>query len=451
MKYRKVILAIASMLAMASVSAQPAQPQRGKRVEAQRKYSLIVHEGNDSVVKELNRGLASARGNRGILQDLGAAYRSTFSGHVTGAATALVDFGFNAIINATQSKQPKWEQAVRGESSFVRVLPMQMEILDFYRSPSTTGPLDPTDLLFNGFGCRQVIEYQAPDGTVSDQEVFYISCSVRTDSLGRMRMLNHSKFEVYVDSLRFDYSLCDLPNDSLGVNTDSRIGFDFAKRSNLTFNVAATIKSSWITQAMQVYTDEPLGTFNVRASIDPGQLDADGVFTYSAARDAGGPKRVSVSGDCFLVPRSYVGSTDMATAEDSWGTGQYKVEMRISETCTINADYYKTDGKWDKKLWGPEWELISKRRPQKSVWRQILDVVGTQYAGTQWVTTLVEPAKTVVVTYEKGALTKLINGASGAMPTGMPASASKTPSAGSSGAPQGAAPSGAGNGGNPKR
>lgn len=240
---------------------------------------------------------------------------------------------------------------------------------------------------------------------------------MRTDSIGRMRMLNHSKFEVYVDSLRFNFALCDLPNDSLGTDISTRIPFSFEKRKDLKFIVRADITSSWITQAMQVYNDQPLGSFEIVASIDPDKLDSRGIFTYSSSNAADSAKRVSVKGDCFLVPRSYVGSNDMHTASDSWGTGQYKVEMQIAETCRINPDYYMTDGKWDKDIWGPEWKLISKRKPSKPAWRSVLEVVGVQYAGSNWISTLLEPTKTVIIQYETQELNRLINGGAAAAPS----------------------------------
>lgn len=410
-------------------SAKQGQPHAVGTLPAQRKYSLIVNEGNDSTVKEFNRGLESGRGNRSFLTDMLSLYRSSFSSQATSAATALVNMGFEAIVEATKSKRPKWEKAVNGESTFVRVLPMQMEILDFYRNPSTAGPLDPTDLYFNGFGCRQVLEYTDAQGNPQEKEVFYLDCKVRTDSLGRMRMLNHSKFEVYVDSLRFDYALCDLPNDSLGVDTHTRIGFDFAKRQDLRFNVKAKLTSSWITQAMMVYKDQELGEFNVTACIDPDKLDADGIFTYSASNPADRAKRVSVSGESFLVPRSYVGSTDMQTMQDAWGTGQYKVEMQVSETCKINTDYYMKDGKWNREAWEPEWKLIRSRRRGPSVWRRVLDVIGMQYADGKWVNTLIDPLKTSVINFETQGINHLINGASPAMPTSAAAAQGKAAAA----------------------
>lgn len=442
MKYKTIISILCAAMALGA-QAQPVPVFGGKQIAGQRKYKLFVHEGNDSIMAEFNRGLAMSRGNRSFLTDIAGVYRSTFAGQVIGASTGLLELGVSALVKSRESKQPQWERAVNGESSFVRVLPMQMEILDFYKNRSVAGPLDPSDMYFHGFGCRQVIEYAGSDGKPGEEEVFYVSCSVRTDSVGRMRMLNHSKFEVYVDSLRFNYAICDLPNDSLGIDADKRIGFSFEKRKDLKFRVNAKLTSSWITQAMQVYTDVPLGEFDVVASIDPKYIGEDGVFTYSSNRDKNSGKLVSVSGDCFLVPRSYVGSSEMYGLQDTWGTGQYRVEMRIAETCRINPEYYQTNGKWDKDKWGPEWKLIKSRKHGKSAWKQVLDVVGVQYQDSKWISTLLEPTKTVIIQYETEGLNRLINGASATMPTSAPAvgqaSAQKKAQASASGvvSPQG--------------
>lgn len=406
----KVLITAAAIALPSLFTPAQANDNNSGVIVGQRKYELIVNEGNDSTVSAFNRGLESSRGSRAFLTDVAGLYRSTFAGQAIGASTSLLELGVNALVKASENKQPKWEKAVMGESTFVRMLPMQMEILDFYRRPSSIGPLDPSDMFFNGFGCRQVIAYTDAAGQPAEEEVFYISCNVRTDSIGRMRMLNHSKFEVYVDSLRFNVALCDLPNDSLGTDISTRIPFSFEKRKDLKFIVKANITSSWITQAMQVYNDRSLGSFEIVASIDPDKIDSNGIFTYSSSNAADVNKKISVKGDCFLVPRSYVGSNDMHSASDSWGTGQYKVEMQIAETCKINTDYYKTGGKWDKSIWGPEWKLISKRKPSKSVWRQVLDVVGVQYAGSNWISTLIEPTKTVIIKYETLELGRLING-----------------------------------------
>lgn len=398
---------------------QDAGPQTQRTVKGQRKYKLVVNEGNDSTVAEFNRGLASMRGNlsnRGFLDNLTGLYKKSAAGQAVSVTSSLLNFGLNAIIAATKSKKPEWEKAVRGECTFVRRLPMQMEILDFYRHPSTNGPLDPTDMNFNGFGCRQVIEYTDPDGNVREEEVFYVTCKVKSGPEGKARMLNHSKFEMEVDTLRFNYALCDLPNDSLGMATDNRIGFSFDSRKDLKFVVNATITSSWINQALMVFNDQPLGSFDIVASIDPKYIDGDGVFRYYADRDRNSGKDVRVSGDCFLVPRSYVGSSDMRNIQDSWGTGQYKVEMKVSEVCKINEKYYMTADGRDNKKWKDEWRLIKKRKKQPSVWKQLLGVVSSQYKDSKWVTVLAEPAINAFIQYETDGITRLLN-------TGTPAPA----------------------------
>jgi hypothetical protein len=420
---------------------QPSPPQgslgKGQKAIGERKYSLIVHESNADSINKFNDKLIKYRGNRGFVSDVASLYRSTFAGQIITATTGLLETGITAIVNARKDKRPDWETAIRGESQFVRVLPMQTDILDFYKAPSQVGPLDPTDMFFHGFGCRQVIEYKVNDSTTVEKEVFYVSCKVRTDEEGLARMLNHSKFEVYVDSLRFNPYLCDLPNDSLGMDTDKRIGFSFEKRQDLKFNLHATITSSWINQAMQVYNDVTLGEFDIVANIDPKKLDADNYFVYSSAQDKEPGNLVSVTGDCFLVPRSYVGTSDMKNTVDSWGTGQYKVDMKVSESCQINPRYYKDkSGGWDKDKWSPEWKLIKQRKPGNSFWQQTLKILGTGYVGTSWITTLADPIKTYVIQTEQG----LLNCASTAMPTTASAQgqlAGQGAQAGQGGMPQG--------------
>lgn len=416
---KKILCSILSLMIFGCfvASAQP-MPRKedgnrphGKSVTGQRKYQLTVNEGNDSTISAFNRGLDSIRANssnRNVITNLVGLYKTTAAGQAVSLTSNLIDFGVNSIITATKSKRPDWEKAVRGESTFIRRLPMQMEILDFYQSPSLNGPLDPTGLNFNGFGCQQVIEYTDSEGNVKVEPVFYVSCRVKTDPAGRARMLHHSKFEVEVDSLYFNYAICDLPNDSLGIETDKRIDFSFENRKDLKFIVEANITSSWINQALMVFNDQSLGSFQIVASINPDQTK-DGVFTYSIKNDADRLKDVRVSGDCFLVPRSYVGSSDMTNVQDSWGTGQYKVEMTVTETCRLNDSYYMTNGKWDNSKWKPEWKKIKSRRHSPSALNQVWFLISNKYNDNKWVTILVDPAKSAFIQYETDGINRLIN------------------------------------------
>lgn len=410
MKKAFLITAIISFSTFLGLSAQEAKPTRN--VTGQRVYSLVVNEGNDSTISEFNRGLTTLQqnsANRGFLDNLVGLYKSSAAGQAVSITSQLIDFGVNALVNATRSKQPDWERSIKNESTFVRKLPMQMEILDFYRNPSTNGPLDPTDMNFNGFGCRQVVRYTDLDGQEKEEEVFYVTCKVKADPQGQARMLHHSKFMVEVDTLRFNYRICDLPNDSLGSDLSTRIGFSFDNRTDLKFNIKATITSSWINQALMVFNDVELGSFEVTASIDPTKLDENGIFTYYADPEQDAGKNVRVTGECFLVPRSYIGTSNLKDITDSWGTGQYKVEMQITESCRIKDSFYKTNGKWDSKKWKPEWAKIKKRKKQPNVWQQMLGLITNQYKGSQWVTMITDPIKTSFIQMETEGINRLIN------------------------------------------
>lgn len=402
---------------------------KGAILEGKRVYKLIVQEGENE--EEFNRGIKTGMANRGLLGDLVSLYRQTFVKKTAATASNWIELGFSSVSNSITNKQQQWETAIRKECTFERKLPMQQEILDFYRNTSNSGPLDPTDMLFSGFGCRQYILF--PDST--QKEVFYISCKLRTDEVGKSRIINHSKFEVEVDSIMFNPSLCDLPNDSLGTNTETRIGFSFEKRKDLRFNLKATITSSWMTQAMQVYNDQYLGEFNISAVIDSQQIK-DGIFTYSSKSKADKSKKVSVSGDCFLVPRSYIGCSEDGSL-DSWGTGQYKVEMQISENCQINDNYYRKGDEWVKDRWQPEWKNIKQRKPAKSLWKQMMESASVQYVGNNWIATWIEPTKTAVLQINDN----FFNAASSAMPTttASPTAGTASPTAGTATPAAGAA------------
>lgn len=392
-----------------------------------RQYDIIVNQTTDTLT--LNTRLRHLNNNRSILSDIATGYLSLGTSTLLSASKSVLDIGMSMIKEAARDKRPDWEKAVREESTFVKFLPMQTQVLDFYGKPSNKGALDPIDMKFKGFGCRQVISVNDSNGTPQEKEVFYLSCRVRDDDAGLARMLHHSKFEVIVDELRFNPYLCNLPNDSVNPDQETRVDFSFDNRKNLTFKVDALISSSWINEAIQVHNNVNLGKFTITALINPDQLDSDGTFSYRHDNPEDNDKTVSVIGDCFLVPRSYVGSDDMKTASDTWGTGQYKVDMLISESCQINENFYteNKNGKrqWVKSRWSPEWQRIRKRKPGKYFWQQVKSTVTKDFKGEQWITTISEPITSNLLSHE----TILLNKATGnimptAKPTAMPSGTS---------------------------
>lgn len=403
---RKITSLVRFLLILSAIVPCAFQSHAQKKMQGQRRYDIIVNQANDTLA--FNRGLRSMRGNgarlsnRGILTDLLGGYLSLGTSTILSASQNLLGAGVSYIVEAARDKRPDWEKATMGECVFVKHLPMQTEVLDFYAEPSTIGAMDPTNMQFSGFGCRQYITLTDEDGKPHEEEVFYLSCSLRQDPYGMARMLNHSKFEIVVDELRFNPYLCNLPNDSLSVDPSTRIGFDFEKRKDLEFKVVATVKSSWMNEAIQVVNDEPLGRFIITARIDPTKMDGN-VFRYKRGEDEEG-KVVTAIGDSFLVPRSYVGFTDLDTPIPTWGTGQYKVEMDISETCKINDEYYtemvKGKRKWKKEVWKEEWDIMKKRPKRSPMQASFVDKLFPSYAGNQWITTIIEPTSTVLLKHE---------------------------------------------------
>ncbi len=423
-----------------TISAQDSSP---KRLTGNRKYQIIV---NEDPTGENTRGIKWQDQNRGFVDYFYSAYRSTFAGKLTSAATGIIDLGISFLYNKIANHRNDWMQAVQKECSYTKNLSMQTDIVDFYKKPSKNGAMDPEGIVFSGFGCRQSIDVNESNNATS-HAVFYIHCKLRTDSLGIARIVNHSKFEVEVDSIYFDPYNCNLPNDST-TDLEKRILFDFAKRKDLTLSLTATITSSWMNEAIQIYQDVKLGEFKVTAKIDQEDL-VNNVFTYNSEHDKNSrkAKKISVTGESFLVPRSYVGTPDGITFENTWGTGQYKIEMQVNETCSINQDYYldrsvqggKQGGpiveqsmlqqqdqpsdvqlsgvgqggsamsqqgaplgsakqakqKWNDK-WKEEWKIISKRKNQSSFWKDAKDAVVTEWDGKQWLTTIIEPISTAI-------------------------------------------------------
>lgn len=410
MKY--TVAAICGLLTITSPLAQTHadSPRPAHHVATgTRQYSVFVNQTDDTL--KMNTRLRHLNNNRGILYDIASGYLSLGTTTLLSTSKSILDVGVNALKELARDKRPDWEKAVMEESSFRKFLPMQTQILDFYAKPSPNGALDPLNMKFTGFGCRQMITVYDSLGNAEEKEVFALTCRVRDDDEGLARMLNHSKFEVVVDELRFNPYLCNLPNDSINASPETRIEFSFDKRKNLMFTVDALISSSWINEAIQVHDNVNLGKFTINAFIDPDLLDEDNVFRYNREKDKESGKQVSVTGDCFLVPRSYIGSADMKSASDTWGTGQYRIDMIISETCQINEPYYKKlkNGKstWNKKKWNSEWQKIRRRRPAGNIWQQIKSTVTKNAEGEQWITTISEPITTSIIEHEKELLKAL--------------------------------------------
>lgn len=416
-----------------------------QNLPANQEFKVLVYENSDSTLLTFGKNV----NNRSILGDswkaIKGAYRSTAMGTISSVSADLLSTGIGLVVEALRDKKGDWMQQVSKDCKYTKKLPMQQQITDFYATTSNRGAMDLDSIVFDGFGCQQFLNFTNPaTGKPEKFLVFDLKCTLRKDDQGKNRMLHHSKFEVEVDHLFFNPYLCNLPNDSLSTqNVELRTPFSFASRKNLKFNVNAKITSSWMNEAIQVVNDQLLGEFNINATI-PDSLALEngdwnhGYFVYIRPTKANirqynldanqietmnnRSKYVSVKGESFLVPRSFIGYDDSKKMRRIWGTGQYKVDMTISESCDINYEYYlePTDNiasvpssgrpnfkgrKWNR-YWTEEWNRIKRRRGNRNVFESIWTDLKMTYGNNRWVYTVLDPVATVILTQENNALTK---------------------------------------------
>lgn len=444
----KRLLSLALVITLAA-SSNAQSINKMQNIPANQEFKVLVFENSDSTLLTFGKNI----NQRGILGDswkaIKGAYRNTAMGTISSASADLLSAGIGMIVEAMRDKKGDWMQQVNKDCKFVKQLPMQQQITDFYASTSTRGAMDLDSIVFDGFGCQQFLNFQNPEtGSPEKFLVFDMKCALKKDAEGKNRMLHHSKFEVEVDYIFFNPYLCNLPNDSLSAqNVELRTPFSFDSRKNLQFNVNAKLSSSWMNEAVQVAKDQQLGEFDINVSIPDSTLLESGDWNHGyfvyirptkenikrfdlspAQVEAMNQKAkyITVKGESFLVPRSFVGYDDAKKTRRIWGTGQYKIDMAISESCDINYEYYLEplkDGsrpqmmamgpnfkgrKWNK-YWTEEWNRIKRRRGNRNIFQSIWNDLKMTYGNYRWVYTVLDPVATVILTQENAALTKWTN------------------------------------------
>ena len=346
MKTKSILIASALMLGANLVMAQPPQPKPGMAVQdggitngldmnrMETSFVLNVNPMNGDKKEKLNRVASNYRSrNRSVMTDIG-------NSMLTGGVAAVVNVIGTEIINLTQirSKQKKaWEEMRLKECTFVDSLQSVKGQSDFYGRQSNYGPLDPSDMNFDG------ITLKANRG---GQEVLKMVCHLDTTKFDHLFL--HSKFYLVVDTIVFHPYRSFLPNlkanrieqpraneasqDEIDYwNTISQFSFD--EHQAPTVNIKMDIYSSWINELVQVYQDVKLGTFSVNIPISENELK-DSVYFYSREKAMAEHRpTISADGDCFVVPRSYM---PVSANNPSWGTGEYKMKVVLSETCRYN-------------------------------------------------------------------------------------------------------------------
>jgi len=321
-----------------------------------------IQEANDAqeATRRFDADLLNA--TLGAVKGIGSGYIST-----------LINFGVNTIANlvtANARHRQEWEETVAAENKFNTHISSVQEMRDFYRKPSRAGALDPLDMCFDGIGCLRM------EGS---DTVFFVSCHIDRSKLNRI--VNHSKFELVLDSLILSPRHSNLPNTQLPIEWND------SERKDYTLQMNINLSSSWFTDAIELHNERQLGSFNISIPVKSGDLDERGFLKY--ARKKGEPSRYAVIGESFIVPRSYMGYRDSDGAFNNiWGTGQYKLDIDISETCDITDDYRAN--------WKKDRKLRKRMKPKNGFFSSVWQTISSQKwdeISKQWIiTTLSAPA-----------------------------------------------------------
>ena len=346
---KKMMLGVCAVLLSTSVSMAQGMPQahgarqeissmRGGVTEGLEKegfssyFVVEVNTMDETKKRMVNEMAANYRAQRRSLNA-----KSIASSMLTGGVTAVINVLGNELLELTKirSRQKRsWEEMRQKECMFVDSLQSIKGQRDFYSSLSTTGPLDPTDMNFDGITLSAKRE---------GVEMLRIVCHIDTARLDHMFM--HSKFYLVADTVIFRPYHSFLPNFQANRITPSYVEkmseeekdywhtisqFDFHEYERPTVRVKMDIFSSWINELVQVSQDVKLGSFSLNIPIAEKDL-RDSVYVYYRSEAlARHQPLLDVEGDCFVVPRSYM---PVSATNPSWGTGEYKMKVVLSETC----------------------------------------------------------------------------------------------------------------------
>lgn len=319
-------------------------------------FKTFIYTSNDLGEEIARHSELVNRKDRGYLGNLFNASKESLKGIASGYVTSFIDLGVNAIgslLTRNARLKEEWEETVKAENIYKTKISTVSEINDFYKEASFEGAMDPKGMRFDGIGCLRLED---------NDTVFYLSCHIDRSKIDRI--VKHSKFELVLDTLIVSPTHSNLPNTYLD------LPYSFAERDNFTLSMNIKLISSWMNEIVQLQKNQELGAFVLNVPVDPEELDEKGFLRYVRNRDE--EPVYKIVGESFIVPRSYMGYRDKDdNYKNIWGTGEYKLEIELKETCDVTEQYrenWKKDRKRRKKLmekesiWENGWQTISNQR-----------------------------------------------------------------------------------------
>lgn len=361
-----LLLSLTLQPAMAQVQktgAQGGAPQTagGADKKMENRFTVTANSMNSEKQQFIAQRSDDYRMRRGIsVKDVGMSM-------LTGGATSVFNIlssELYGLMKIRSIQRSRWEAMRNKECVFMDSVASVKGQSDFYKVPSNSGPLDPSSINFDG------VTIHAERG---GQEVLHAVCHIDTTRIDHLFL--HSKFYLVLDSVAFYPYHSFLPNipdcrmsnpGGKGKNahqgaamgkqpmgqgeqaerskrdkeTDDYLAtirqFSFDEYERPTIRVRFDLSSSWINEQVQVYKDMHLGTFSFEIPVRETDV-VDGCYIYSRRHAiATGATPIEVEGESFVVPRSYM---PVSSLSPSWGTGEYKMKVFLSETAS-----YKPDG-----------------------------------------------------------------------------------------------------------
>lgn len=348
-------------------------------------YQTFIYTSND-LADEIAKQSEESK-SRGYLGDLFNASKEAVKGIASSKVTSLVDLGVNAIgslFTRNSRLKEEWEENVNKENEWQTPISTVSEINDFYKEKSFDGAMDPKGMRFDGIGCLR---------KENNDTVFYISCRIDRSKINRI--INHSKFELVLDTLIVSPTHSKLPNTALD------IPYSFEERKNFTLSMNIKLISSWMNEIVQLQKNQELGEFSINIPVDEKDLDKNGFLRY--VRKSGEPSAYPIAGESFIVPRSYMGYRDeTGRYKNSWGTGEYKLDIVLKETCEATEHYLQnwkenrkkrkelsekknfwayswqtiTNQKWDEQM--QQWVITTLKAPAGIITKDVIDKLGLE-------------------------------------------------------------------------
>lgn len=331
---------------------------------------LDVNAMSDSDSDRINQYIEEHNMSRSLLATMGVKALTALTTNVSSIAITEI----MKLTSIRKTRKENWTKMIKKECTYEESINYLNNLGDFYSKGSFDGPLDPSDLYFDGF----TIQVKKDGGDVMR---FY--CHVDTGEEGLDEIFNHSKFRLVLDSMYFYPYNCHLPNlkaNSISVIKDKKYKrnteFSFDDRNNLMVNLKFTLYSSWYNEAVMLAKDVELGQFKVNVPIKEKDL-VDSVFIYK--RGEPDMPDIAISGECYLVPRSY---SPLPGGVAHWGTGEFNLKVAFSETCTVSSEISKH--------WNRDYRRMKRMKHEKGVETYIVNLCKQQ--GNSVIKTVIETA-----------------------------------------------------------